>query len=65
MVSSNLRSVGYDSQSQILEIEFNQSRIYQYYGVPEHLYEQLIQAPSKGRFFHVYIRHAFPYDRVG
>jgi hypothetical protein len=32
--SSNLSSVGYDPDEQILEIEFNGGRVYQYYDVP-------------------------------
>jgi hypothetical protein len=32
--SSALRSVGYDPQTQTLEIEFNSAEVYQYFNVP-------------------------------
>lgn len=65
VASSNLASVGYDTATQTLEIEFLSGGVYQYYNVPENLYDQLMRAGSKGRFFHQYIRNAFPYSRVG
>lgn len=63
--SSNLASVGYDDATQTLEIEFSNGTIYQYYNVNSPLFEQLMQAPSKGQFLNVYIRNAYPYSRVG
>ncbi|MDD4927729.1 MAG: KTSC domain-containing protein [Gallionella sp.] len=63
--SSNLASVGYDDATQTLEIEFSNGNIYQYYNVAAPLFEQLMQAPSKGQFLNVYIRNAYPYSRVG
>lgn len=63
--STNLASVGYDVATQTLEIEFSNGTIYQYYNVAEPLFEQLMQAPSKGQFLNVYIRNAYPYSRVG
>jgi hypothetical protein len=63
--SSNLASVGYDPQSNTLEIEFQNGRVYRYHGVPEGLYEQLMSAPSLGSFFSQYIRNDYPTERVG
>lgn len=65
VASSNLASVGYDSATQTLEIEFLSGWVYQYYNVPENLYDQLMRAGSKGRFLHQYIRNAYPYSRIG
>ena len=65
VASSNLISVGYDAPTQTLEVEFQNGTIYQYYNVGSALYEQLMQAPSKGQFLNVYIRNAYPYSRVG
>jgi len=64
VTSSNIMSAGYDSGSETLEIEFKDGSVYQYYNVSEHLYEQFKAAPSKGQFFHVYIRDAVPFSRV-
>ncbi len=65
VASSNLASVGYDDVTQTLEIEFLSGSIYQYYNVPEDMYKQIMGAGSKGRFFHQYIRNAYPYSRIG
>ena len=65
VVSTNIRAIGYDSASQTLELEFQDGSVYQYYGVPEFLHEQFMQASSKGQFLNQYIRNAYPYSRVG
>jgi len=65
VASSNIASIGYDVNTQTLEVEFFSGMIYQYYGVPEHLYDQLMQAGSKGRFLNAYIKNGFGYSRVG
>ena len=62
--SSNIRSIGYDAPTQTLEIEFGSGRVYQYYGVPDQMHEQIMQASSKGRFFNTYIKDTYPYSRV-
>ncbi len=42
--SSNLVSVGYNPDSETLEIEFKSTGIYEYYNVPQFMYERLMQA---------------------
>ena len=61
VASSNLRSVGYDPQSQTLEIEFNSGGLYQYSNVPEDVYRGLMNASSHGRYFHQYIKNSYRY----
>lgn len=58
--SSSLRSVGYDPETQTLEVEFQQGEIYQYLGVPEFLYRGLALARSKGKFFNRNVVDRFP-----
>jgi hypothetical protein len=63
--SSNLSSVGYDPDSLTLEIGFNNGGIYQYSGVPQEVYEGLMNAGSKGTFFHQFIkRGGYPYIKI-
>ena len=64
VASSNITSVGYDPATETLEVEFWSGSVYQYYNVPENIYEQLKKANSKGRFLHTYIKNAYPYSRV-
>ena len=65
VASSNIRSIGYDSTTQTLEVEFQSGWVYQYYGVSESLHENIMQASSKGQFLNQYIKNAYPYSRVG
>ncbi len=62
--SSNLRSIGYDMSIQTLEIEFNSGGIYQYPQVPENIYNELMNAPSHGKYFNYFIKNKYPTRRV-
>jgi hypothetical protein len=62
--SSNLRSVGYDPGSAVLQIEFHHGGIYNYYQVPWSVYAGLMEAGSKGRYHHEHIKRSYPYRRV-
>lgn len=64
VASTNLGAVGYDAKTRTLEIEFLSGRVYQYHGVPQNMHDQLMQAPSKGRFFNTYIRDSYPFSRM-
>lgn len=63
--SSNISEIGYDPMSETLEVMFNNGSVYQYYNVGQALFDQIMQAPSKGQFLNVYIKNAYPYSRVG
>jgi len=54
VLSSNIDSIGYEAGT--LEIKFKSGNIYQYQGVPEHVYHELMAAPSKGSYFADHIR---------
>ncbi len=54
--SSNIASVGYDADKQILEIGFLNGSVYQYFGVPENIFAGLMSASSHGRYFDAYIK---------
>ena len=57
--SSNLRAVGYGSKTGILTIEFNNGGLYEYYDVPQNIYDGLMSDSSKGSFFHRFIRDSY------
>lgn len=65
VASGNISSIGYDPNTETLEVEFTNGSIYQYFNVPSGLNDQLMTAPSKGQFLNVYIKNAYPYSRVG
>ncbi|MFE1961400.1 KTSC domain-containing protein [Streptomyces sp. NPDC059479] len=58
VVSSSLASVGYETQSRTLEVQFKNGGIYRYAGVPEAVHSGLMRAPSKGRYFDAFIKKA-------
>lgn len=62
--SSNIRSIGYDSKSQTLEIEFHSGSVYRYFDVPESVYNALMSASSHGSFFHRHIRDRFRWTKI-
>lgn len=63
--SSDIASIGYDEDVEILEVEFLKGGVYIYKGVPKVLFEGLINAQSIGSFFSREIKSAFPYEKVG
>jgi hypothetical protein len=63
--SSNLHSVGYEPATETLEIKFLKSGMYQYFNVPNSLYDRLMSASSKGTFFDDHIKEHFRYKKVG
>lgn len=65
VASSTIVAIGYDEPSQTLEVEFQTGAIYQYYNVAPALFEQLMQATSKGQFLAYQIKNVYPYSRVG
>ena len=54
--SSNLASVGYDPETKTLEIEFLNGGLYQYFNVPESIYNGLMAASSHGSYFDQYVK---------
>jgi len=62
--SSNIRSIGYDSQLATLEVEFTSGDIYQYFNVSEHLFQQFLHASSHGQFLNDNIRYNYRYQKV-
>ena len=65
VISSNLRSVGYEAESQTLEVEFHNGRIYQYFGVPSMHYVGLMNAVSLGTYLHRYVKGSYRYQKLG
>ena len=62
--SSNLAAVGYDPNSETLEVEFKNGRVYEYYNVPDFIHERLMQASSLGQFFNAEIKDVFACSQI-
>lgn len=62
--SRSIAAVGYDDDAEALEIEFVTGAVYRYSGVPQDVFEDLREAPSKGAFFNRLIKDAYPFEQV-
>ena len=60
--SSNLVAVAYGGLT--LHIQFHSGRLYAFYNVPRHIFDGLMSAKSKGKFFHERIRERYAYQRI-
>lgn len=62
--STAIRAAVYDGMTRILRLQFTSSgQFYDYFGVPEHVYVGLLNAPSKGEYFNRYIRDQYSVNR--
>jgi hypothetical protein len=59
--SSVIGAVGH---TRVLEIQFESGRIYQYFDVPEKVYEEMLASDSKGRYFNSHIRDKYAYQEI-
>ena len=57
--STALATVGYSKRLHALEIEFRNGAIYRYLDVTPDVYDALLQARSKARFYDQNIRHKY------
>lgn len=57
--SSYLKSVGYDPDTLVLEVEFSNGGIYQYANVPAEVHSGLMEAESAGKYFGAKVRGQF------
>lgn len=62
--STSIARFCYDETDQVLVIEFTHGGIYNYYDVPQEVFEHMIAAPSKGQFFLENVREEYHYTRA-
>ncbi len=62
--SSRIRSVGYDTATRTLQVEFNNGDIFDYYPVPEDIYRRMMSASSVASFFADRIEEDYSSRRV-
>ncbi|MBD2183900.1 KTSC domain-containing protein [Planktothrix sp. FACHB-1355] len=49
--STMANSIGYDSDRHLLQVEFKNGSVYQYEGVDEEIWEEMISTDSPGKFY--------------
>ncbi len=63
--SSMIKSIGYDGNSETLEVEFSRGDVYQYYEVPENFHSDVMSSESIGREFgSVIMKGGFKFKRM-
>jgi len=62
--SSNISSIGFDEDSNTLEVEFRSGAIYQYFDVPLAVYQDFLDSPSKGQYYAQHIKGYYRFVKV-
>jgi len=62
--SSNITRFGFDKPSGVLLIEFKKGGTYQYFDVPESVFDAMRVADSKGQFFAQNVKGVFRFARM-
>ncbi len=65
IISTGLKSVGYDAIAQVLEVELQSGPVSRYFDVPRQVYEALISAPSKTQYFNDNVAEKYESCPVG
>lgn len=63
--SSMIQDIGYDPETETLEIGFNSGTVYQYFEVEQETYDAFMKADSKGRYFLDSVEPFYVYGKVG
>jgi hypothetical protein len=64
VASSNIAAIGYDEASSTLQVEFNNGTVYQYFDIPEYLFEGIRDADSVGGYLAAQIKGNYRYSKV-
>ena len=65
VASAEITQVGYQEDSETLEIQFVHGGVYQFFNVPSEVFAGLMSAPSKEGYYHTRIGERFPCSRIG
>ena len=61
--SSNIAGFCYNKEAQTLTVEFNHGSRYDYYDIPEYIFEGMESADSKGKYLNAEIKGCYRYAR--
>ena len=62
--SSNVAEVGYDPNTMTLEVAFHSGGVYQYFDVPEIVFQEMLRADSVGKFLHAQVKNSYRYSKL-
>lgn len=64
VISDMIASIGYDKDDESLYMEFHNGQVYEYYDVPENVFNNLKETKSPGTYFYKAIRSEFEFTRI-
>ena len=62
--SSNISGFSYEESSQVLRVEFKNGSLYEYFDIPDFIFEGMKKAPSKGQYLAQNIKGTYRYARM-
>ena len=62
--SSNIARFAFDAQAHVLTVEFKNGGTYNYFDIPEIVFEQMKSAASRGQFLAQQIKGSYRYARA-
>mgnify|MGYP003330716356 CR=1 FL=1 len=62
--SSNLKSAKYDTESELLEVTFNNGSVYEYEKFPWSQFTKFRLSESQGKFFNSNISRKYDYKKI-
>ena len=64
VLSTAIRSAGYDDDDWVLQLEFVNGGLYNYFRVPPLEYRRLLEAESKGKYVNVQIKPYYECEEI-
>lgn len=64
VLSSHISEIGYDEQTRVLRVVFNDGSMYDYDDVSKEIFTGLRQASSAGRYFKNYVKERYRFVRI-
>ena len=62
--SSNINRFTYDESTQTMKVEFRNGGIYNYFDIPQNIFEEMKRATSKGQYLAQNIKGYYRYARA-
>ncbi len=62
--STDIAEIGYEEDTMTLEVAFHSGGVYQYFDVPDSVYQEFMRASSKGKFLYANIKNSYRYIKL-
>ena len=64
VLSSNISTLTYYEDTQVLEIEYVKDATYKFSSVPLKVFDAFVKSDSKGKFFHSEIKGTYAFEKL-